>query len=374
MNQLFRFGRITCLVSSLVFLAMTVEAADPDRPAQYRFESITIPGAAHDEPKASFSLANAVRYVDQGALAWSRNRKCVSCHTNGTYLQIRPALTPVLGKPQEAIRDFFVTQLKEMRAKPVAELKTGIRPTQVAYVAAGLAEWDAHVTGATSDATRDALDLMFQVQSENGAWGNTRCWPPFESSDYQAATVAAMAIATAPGYQQSLDAEQQSQLKRLVRYFQQTTPPHDYARLLLLWVSTRLPEVMTAEQRQETINLVFRHQQPDGGWSLRTFATPETWGDGRRAKKLKSEPQFKDPASDGHQTGLAIVILRDAGVAAQDARLQKGVAWLLANQRQSGRWWTRSLNTDTYHFITYSGTVYPLLALHKCGALPVAQK
>ena len=119
--------------------------------------------------------------------------------------------------------------------------------------------------------------------------------------------------------------------------------------------------------------MIFKHQQPDGGWSMRTFATPETWSGGARAKKLRAEPEFKDPPSDGHQTGLALVVLREAGISAKDARIQKGVGWLLSNQRQSGRWWTRSLNTDTYHFITYSGTVYPLLALHKCDALPVKE-
>ena len=68
-------------------------------------------------------------------------------------------------------------------------------------------------------------------------------------------------------------------------------------------------------------------------------------------------------------TGLAVLVLREAGVPAEDPRLKKAVKWLLANQRESGRWWTRSLNTDKYHYITYSGTAYPLLALAKCGVL-----
>ena len=365
-------GRIVLAFSFAGLFCGSVLGEEPasKRPAQYQFESITISAASRDEPIRPFSLAHAVRYVDQGAVAWSGGRKCVACHTNGTYLQIRPALTPVLGKPQQAIRDFFVQQLGEMRAKPLSELKGGIRPTQVAYVAAGLAEWDTHVTGKLSKETRGALDLMFQVQSENGAWGNTRCWPPFESSDYQAATVAAMAIATAPGYYQALSPAHREQVKRLRQYFSDTPPAHDYARLLRLWVSTRLPGIMTADQQQETIELILKHQRPDGGWSMRTFATPEAWGNGSRAKKLRGEVEFKELPSDGHQTGLAVVVLRDAGVSAQDARLQKAIRWILSNQRESGRWWTRSLNTDTYHFITYSGTVYPLLALHKCGALP----
>jgi len=67
---------------------------------------------------------------------------------------------------------------------------------------------------------------------------------------------------------------------------------------------------------------------------------------------------------------LALLVLRDAGLGIKNKRIRKGVAWLLKNQRESGRWWTRSLNTDSYHFITYSGSCYPLAALAKCGVLP----
>jgi squalene-hopene/tetraprenyl-beta-curcumene cyclase len=69
-------------------------------------------------------------------------------------------------------------------------------------------------------------------------------------------------------------------------------------------------------------------------------------------------------------TGLAILVLRKAGVPASDKRIQRGVEWLLTNQRSSGRWWTRSLNRDGWQFISYSGTVYPLLALSLCDQLP----
>ena len=68
-------------------------------------------------------------------------------------------------------------------------------------------------------------------------------------------------------------------------------------------------------------------------------------------------------------TGLVTLVLIDAGVNAQDERIVRGTDWLLANQRESGRWWTRSLNTDNYHFMTYSATAYALVALHKAGRL-----
>lgn len=113
-----------------------------------------------------------------------------------------------------------------------------------------------------------------------------------------------------------------------------------------------------------------RHQRPDGGWSLRSFGSPESWGNGSRAAKLKSEGYGDDPPSDGHMTGLALIVLREAGVAVNDERIQKGIAWLKANQRASGRWWTRSLNTEYWQFSTYHGTAHALLALGMCGELP----
>jgi squalene-hopene/tetraprenyl-beta-curcumene cyclase len=131
--------------------------------------------------------------------------------------------------------------------------------------------------------------------------------------------------------------------------------------------------LVSDERRRELVDGVWKHQRADGGWSIRTFAAPEAWGNGSRAAKLKAEPEFATTPSDGHQTGLAVIVLRDAGVEANDPRLEKAARWLLANQRVSGRWWTRSLNTDGPHYITYSGTAFPLLALAKCGKLPEAR-
>ena len=131
-----------------------------------------------------------------------------------------------------------------------------------------------------------------------------------------------------------------------------------------------MPSLLEQREVDLLIQAVWRHQREDGGWSIRTFAEPESWGSGNRSEKLRAEPEFTDPPSDGHQTGLCVLILREAGVPATDLRIRRAVLWLLANQRESGRWWTRSLNTDKFHFITYSGTCYPLLALAKCDALP----
>jgi len=342
---------------------------------QYKFEQITIPKASADEPKrADVSVELAQQYLEQGSVAWSGEKKCVSCHTNGTYMVTRPALSPSLGEPPEDTREFFLTSLTKLQEEKHDRLKQATRPAQVIYIAAGLAEWDAHVSGSLAPETEASLELMFAIQSDNGTWGSLDCWPPFESDAYHEATVAAMAAATAPGWLHKVAASENEPLKaaveRLKNYLRTENPAHDYSRTLLLWASNRMTDLLTAEKKQELVVQLLKHQHADGGWSIRSFAAPESWGSGNRAEKLKAEPEFADPPSDGHMTGLAIIVLRESGLAADDKRLAKGIVWLQKNQQESGRWWTRSLNTDSWHYITYSGTAYPLLALQMCDALP----
>jgi len=359
-----------------LIIAYCKAAAPQDKPAkpQYQSEKISVIAATAKEPVLKdFSLAKADKYLEKGALAWTRKRGCVTCHTIGTYMQIRPALTSVLGKPTMEIRELLTDELEKFKEAKPADLRKGTNPAEVIYTAAGLAEWDKHVKGKLSEETVEALKLMTSIQEESGTWGSLGCWPPFESSAYQEATVAITAMAAAPGWLEKLnDKKLKSSVDRLKEYLRKTKPPHDYGRVLLLWAAGRAPDLLTEERREELAKVVWSHQMADGGWSIRTFAAPDQWGSGNRAAKLRSESGFLKPASDGHMTGLAVLVLREAGVPAKDARLQKAVKWLLSNQRESGRWWTRSLNTDKYHYITYSGTAYPLLALMKCGALPVS--
>ena len=363
-------GWTTGLLMAVIIEASWALADDvAEKKPQYESGTILIPAAAADEPKrAEFSAELADRYLTDGALAWTRQRRCVSCHTNGSYLAVRGALTEKLGPPPTEMRTFFVEQAKKLEGSDT--LRQGASGTGVAYIALGLAEWDAHVTKSRSPETDQALRVMLSAQLEDGSWANANCWPPLESSNYHGATVAALAAATAPGWLAEMgdDDSAAKQIDQLKQYLRGTEPPHDYARLLLLWAGTRMQDLLNAQQNMELIDTVWSHQRTDGGWSLRTFATPEAWGAGNRAKRLRDEPNFRDPPSDGHMTGLAVIVLRDAGVPANDKRIQAAVHWLKTNQRESGRWWTRSLNTDTYHFITYSGTGYALLALAKCDA------
>ena len=98
-------------------------------------------------------------------------------------------------------------------------------------------------------------------------------------------------------------------------------------------------------------------QRPDGGWATASLGT---W---KRTDGKEQDLQ----TSDGYGTGFVITVARLAGVPASDERLARGIAWLKTHQRESGRWFTRSLNTDSKHYLTHVGTAFALLALHECG-------
>ncbi|MBL9084448.1 MAG: hypothetical protein JNK76_21785 [Planctomycetales bacterium] len=369
--------RIALIVAPLAFAsyaaAAAPEAAPPGKPEpQYQFEQIRIEVPRADEPLAkTVSVAKAQEYLEQGATAWTGHRKCVACHTNGLYMTVRPALAAQLGTPDAAQRSFLVDTLRKKQNEAASNLKRGTTPEQLIYLAAGLAEWDRHVTGKLSPETDEALRIMFTIQRDDGSWAALDCWPPYESDSYHPATVAAMAVATAPDWLANLkDEATLAGIAKLKNYLRKTPPPHDYGRVLLLWAALRMPDLLDDARRRELVDQLARHQRPDGGWSIRNFAEPEQWGKGNRAEKLRAEPEFTTTPSDGHMTGLAVVVLREAGVPKNDPRLKKAVAWLKSNQRESGVWWTRSLNTDKFHFITYSSTAFPLLALAMCDELP----
>src|SRR5262245_20562984 len=194
------------LIAGTAISSVLVAEEKKDEPVlQYQFESIAIAAATADEPKLqSVSVGKALQYLEQGALAWNGTKKCVTCHTNGTYMVVRPALSARVGAPNDEMRKHFIASLDQFSQKSAEDKQSSVAPAQAIYMAAGLAEWDAHVAKKLSPETERALALMLSLQLESGTWGSLDCWPPYESSAFHLATVAAMAAGTAPGWLDNL--------------------------------------------------------------------------------------------------------------------------------------------------------------------------
>lgn len=306
-----------------------------------------------DEPLAEFSAARAGDFLDAAALNWQKERKCMTCHTNYLYLLARPVLHD--NSPAEAEVRRFAEQLVHERWQD-----PGPRwDAEVVMTAAVLASHDAATGDKLHPTTRTALDRMWTVQRDDGGFKWISCnWPPFESDEHFGATMAALAAAWAPeDYVAELEVA--AHLEKLRGYFTSHPPAMLHHKLMLVWVSSELPGVLSDTERQAVLDELLTLQRPDGGWA---FATLGEW---KRGDDLTRDLE----TSDGYGTALAVFVARRGGVPAGDERIARGVAWLKSHQRASGRWFTRSAYKDSKHFITHAGTSMALMALDACDAL-----
>jgi squalene-hopene/tetraprenyl-beta-curcumene cyclase len=307
----------------------------------------------------TMSLERTAEFLDGAALAWTRQNHCGTCHTTYPYLMARPALGDSKAPALLEMRAFFERRVANWdsgdKADEPPEGSEGI--TEVVATAATLAFHDAQTSGKLHPLTRQALDRMWTLQRPDGAWDwNKHELPPLEYDDYYGAVYAAMGVGFAPDeYAQSEGAK--AGLAKLRRYFRNNWPPNLHHRTWLLFASLRLDGLTTPAERLATIDDLLAQQRDDGGWNLPTL------GDWNR---LDGTPNAKHAPSDGYATGLAVYVLRQADVSADERPIQRGVNWLKSNQRESGRWFTRSVNADRAHYLTNAGTAFAVLALKAC--------
>jgi squalene-hopene/tetraprenyl-beta-curcumene cyclase len=324
----------------------------------------TLFGSSPDEPLSkNWSLEQSALYLDKASMAWSRLHKCAACHTAYPYLMAGPSLREKPSPAQEQLRQFLEDRVSHWdsgkdRDKPGAatDLPTeGV--TEVVATAATLAFHDAQTTGKLHPLTRQALERIWTLQQESGAWTwNKTGLAPLEFDDYFGAVFAALGVGCAPdGYAETPGSQQG--LAKLRTYFQNNKPPNLHHQIWLLWASLKLDGLMTSAERAQTIKQVLALQRDDGGWNLPSL------GDWKRRSGV---PNDKQGPSDGYATGLSIYVLRQTGLPPIDPVIQRGLTWLKKNQRESGRWFTRSLNGDGTNLITNAGTALCAMALKAC--------
>jgi len=350
-----RFGG--CLAGA-VFLATVVanfadpslravRAADPVTPENFKSPAPNSP----DEPIADkFSLEKAVRFLDAASLDWQKRRKCMTCHTNYSYLLSRPHVSADV-PAHRAVREYAEKLVSERW-----ESKGPRWPAEVICTATALAFNDAQTTGKLHHLTRKALDRMWTLQREDGGFDWLKCnWPPMESDDHYGVTFAAIGVGVAPGEYAQTPAAKKG-LENIRRYLKANPPPTLHHKAMVLWASTYVGGLMSEKEKKACIKELLSLQRPGGGWGLAAL------GDWKRAD---GSPQDME-ASDGYGAGFVIYVLRRAGTPASHPQIALGVKWLLENQRASGRWFTRSMKLDNKHFITHAGTAYAVMALAEC--------
>ncbi len=342
--------------------------------------------AAGPSDTAGWDAKAAANYLDARAEWWAtwpnaardQGTYCMSCHTTLPYAIARPALRGPLGErePSAAEAKIFGNLLTrarnwrdiepwypdQTRGIPKTSESRAIESVMNALV---ITRRDAS-TGQLSEDARTALGVMWKLQMKTGPNSGAWTWlnfnyEPWESpnSPYIGASLAALAVGAAPGAYAAAP-EIQENLKSLRGYFNREHGKVSlHNQLMGIWASARIPDLLTGQQRQSTIDATFALQQSDGGWSTSSLGS---------YKRVDDTPN--DTRSDGYATALATLALQEAGVAATDPHVVKGLDWLRRNQdRATGRWTATSLNkqrdpeSDTGKFMSDAATAYAVLAL-----------
>jgi squalene-hopene/tetraprenyl-beta-curcumene cyclase len=343
-------------------------------------QSVVQPAAPGFDAKA------AAAYLDARAEWWTtwpnaardRGTFCISCHTTLPYALARPALHSVLGEREPSaaerkILDNLLTRARNWRnIEPFYPDQTrGIpktsesRAIEAVMNALVLSRRDA-ATGHLNNDTRTALGVMWSLQMKTGPNNGGWTWlnfnyEPWESpnSPYFGASLAALAAGSAPErYADSPEIKEH--LKGLREFFErQHSTVSVLNQLMGLWAAGSIPDLLSSQQRQATVDAAFALQQADGGWSASSLGTYQ-----------RVDKTANDTKSDGYATGLAALALQAAGVDSHDPRVIKALDWLRRNQdRATGRWMATSLNkqrdpeSDQGKFMSDAATAYAVLAL-----------
>jgi len=378
---------------SRLFIALLIvrgiaSAAEPNKPAfQYKSEGIEVPAATADEPKVRTfgpeTVKSAAKYLDEGAHYWVREKTCLACHSTGVYMVERSALTKQLGRPSEEVLKDFIRSVPKVNGKP----GEGNAATSV-WRSSGLASWDRHVENRLSEHTDRSLRHTVMILPDDNMYDTIKLIEiPYITTRFELTVQAMRAMVTAPGWLANLeDAGLLARVERVKRFLRDHPPLNDYELALKLQLANLAPELVSKEEREAAIAMLWRKQLPDGGWSTRRMSDLLRWRvevhppterqpwreamDPTVLSLIRNLPDVADPGSDPYMTAFAIVLLRESGVPASDPRIRRGVAWLKENQRASGRWWMHSLYRGNYNYITYISTAQALRALALCDELP----
>lgn len=329
----------------------------------------------------------AASYLDRRQnwwMEWPRAQRdhqtfCVSCHTAVPYALSRPSLRKALAEKAPSLNERRLLDNVTTRVrlwKEVAPFYTDAdrgayktvesRGTESVLNALILASAQ---NGQLTADTRTAFDNMWAEQQtsgdKKGAWlwlrFNNEPWEA-DDSDFYGATLAAVAIGSAPGNYRAMPGIQNN-IAMLREYLSRESASQTALNhAALLWAAAKLPGLIEPDRQKAIVVELLQKQQADGGWSLSALI-----GDWKR-----SDGTAQEEKSDGYSTGLITFALQQAEISPDNGQLKRGIAWLTAHQDKiDGDWPAYSLNKNKEHhispetalFMNDAATSYAVLAL-----------
>ncbi len=307
---------------------------------------------------ARASAARGLALVQASVATFDRARQCSSCHHHGlTLAALRLARERGVAFDEAAARASI-----ERNFRGMANLDNAVQAAAQIDPSLDWGTWlnsadDAGVEGNLTSAVY--ARWLAQRQQADGRWTTLDVRPPQSFSVFTATALSARAVHRY--LHESRSPERIARLARARQWLLGATPADTEDRtfqiLGLKWTGASVAEMRTFADRLRA------EQRPDGGWA-----------------------QISRLASDAYATGEALVALGAAGVAPDDASVQRGLRYLISSQKADGSWHVatriheQDLVSPQYFdigfphgpdsFASLNGTLWAAMGL--MSALPVA--
>jgi hypothetical protein len=327
-----RIGLVWCLVVCLsagMLRAQTIEAhrkAHPtleraggptlirDTPPQRKSETGAKGGhSSLTSDQIRTALTKAIAPLQHSLVIYAEKRDCFSCHHQTVPLiALKIARSRGLAIDEDAFQQAIALTISDLESARDQYRKGEGQPGGVTRE--GYALWALEIGGHTTDANTNAVTgYLLEVDKKHDHWTTGSGRVPMEASHF---TTTALTLRGLRAYR---NAEEGKERIAKARAWLSTTKPTDTEdRVFRLWglkyAGASSPEIEAATNDLQAT------QRSDGGWS-----------------------QTGALASDAYATGSALVALHQAGgLATDDPAYQRGISFLLSDQKPDGTWFVHS--------------------------------
>lgn len=283
-----------------------------------------------DPPKAAANPAQERQAVERGlgfvqkdAVKWRKDHECATCH-HGTMTvwalseaksqgyQVAPATLADMGK---WTKDRLLERIDLPRDKRPGWSMVSTPALYLSLMALTVPKQDA----VTADELKRIAGHLLRHQEADGSWAWSSApaknrAPPFFESDEVATLLAYLAL----GPQVPADPKEKSaarDAREKAAAWLAKTEPSDTTQAAALRLLVKVRAGQPAKTLQPDIDHFLGRQNADGGWS-----------------------QLKGAPSDAYATGQALYVLSLAGLKNDRAEVGRGVAFLVATQKEDGSW------------------------------------
>ena len=344
--------RFICMATAALFATAAgttparCEATDSTRP--------TRPTRAMTQKAAERGLA----FLEKDAVKWRDERKCASCHqgvmTVWALCEAKYSGYPVQGDSLAETVKWTKERLADIDKPRDTRPGWSMVNTPAVYLSV-MAQAIPRQDALSADELNRIAGHLQRHQESNGSWA----WslapaqnrpPPVFESDEVVTLMGCMALG--PHVQADADNKSAARVSRdKASAWLGRNEPNDTTQAAAFRLLLKLREGKRSRDFKRDITVFMSRQNKDGGWG-----------------------QIKDLPSDAYATGQALYALNLLGVKNNHTAVQRGVAYLIAGQKEDGSWpMTSRAQPGASPFknpvpITYFGSAWATLGLMRTVA------